>query len=80
MELNLRGEFVLVTGATANIGRAIALGFAAEGAELGAQGVGLQLFDDDESRVAANLAALCEQASRLGLRVSVEFMPSQPVG
>jgi NAD(P)-dependent dehydrogenase (short-subunit alcohol dehydrogenase family) len=34
VELNLRGELVLVTGATANIGRAIALGFAAEGARL----------------------------------------------
>ena len=48
------------------------------GAELGARGVGVQLFDDDESRVVANLAALCEQASRLGLRVSVEFMPFTP--
>jgi NAD(P)-dependent dehydrogenase (short-subunit alcohol dehydrogenase family) len=38
MELNLSGNVVIVTGATANIGRAIALGFAAEGARLVAVG------------------------------------------
>lgn len=38
MELNLRGKVVVVTGATANIGRAIALGFAAEGVRLVAVG------------------------------------------
>lgn len=38
MDLNLRNKVVLVTGATANIGRAIALGFAAEGARLVAIG------------------------------------------
>src|ERR1700741_5056634 len=38
MDSNLSGKVVLVTGATANIGRAIALGFAAEGAKLVATG------------------------------------------
>ena len=34
MDLKLAGKVVVVTGATANIGRAIALQFAAEGAKL----------------------------------------------
>lgn len=38
MELNLGGKVVIVTGATANIGRALSLGFAAEGARLLAVG------------------------------------------
>ncbi|NND66686.1 MAG: SDR family NAD(P)-dependent oxidoreductase, partial [Halioglobus sp.] len=38
MDLGLAGAVVIVTGATANIGRAIALGFAAEGARLVAVG------------------------------------------
>jgi 2-hydroxycyclohexanecarboxyl-CoA dehydrogenase len=38
MDLGLRGKVTIVTGATANIGRAIALDFAAEGAKLVAVG------------------------------------------
>jgi 2-hydroxycyclohexanecarboxyl-CoA dehydrogenase len=38
MNLNLAGQVVVVTGATANIGRATALDFAAEGAKLLAVG------------------------------------------
>ncbi len=38
MDLNLKAKVIVVTGATANIGRAIALGFAAEGARLVAVG------------------------------------------
>jgi NAD(P)-dependent dehydrogenase (short-subunit alcohol dehydrogenase family) len=38
MDLNLSGKVVVVTGATANIGRAIALEFAAEGAKVVAVG------------------------------------------
>lgn len=34
MDLNLHDKVVLVSGATANIGRAIALGFATEGARV----------------------------------------------
>ena len=34
MKTGLTGKIVIVTGATANIGRAIALGFAAEGAQV----------------------------------------------
>ncbi len=45
MDLNLRGKVVLVTGATANIGRAISLGFADEGARLVAVGRDAQAGD-----------------------------------
>jgi len=38
MDLRLRGKVTIVTGATANIGRAIAVDFAAEGAKLVAVG------------------------------------------
>ena len=38
MDLKLAGKLVVVTGATANIGRAIALDFAAEGVKLVAVG------------------------------------------
>jgi 2-hydroxycyclohexanecarboxyl-CoA dehydrogenase len=38
MDLGLRGKVIIVTGATANIGRAIALDFAAEGAKVVAVG------------------------------------------
>jgi 2-hydroxycyclohexanecarboxyl-CoA dehydrogenase len=38
MDLGLRGKVTIITGATANIGRAIALDFAAEGAKLVAVG------------------------------------------
>jgi NAD(P)-dependent dehydrogenase (short-subunit alcohol dehydrogenase family) len=38
VDLNLAGKVVVITGATANIGRAIALGFAAEGAKVVAVG------------------------------------------
>lgn len=34
MDLGLAGKVAVITGATANIGRAIALDFAAEGAKL----------------------------------------------
>lgn len=48
------------------------------GAELGARGLSTQLFDDDEPRLLGNLVALCDMASRLGLKVAIEFMPLTP--
>lgn len=51
MDLNLNGKVVIVTGATANIGRAIALGFAGEGARLVAVG-----RDDEAGRQVVGIA------------------------
>jgi sugar phosphate isomerase/epimerase len=45
------------------------------GAELGAWFVVAIATDDDESRIATNLAALCAEAAPFGLRVALEFMP-----
>ena len=60
MELNLAGKVVVVTGATANIGRAIALGFAAEGVRLVAVGrdedAGAQVVDGALARGAERAA------------------------
>lgn len=55
MDLNLTGKRALVTGATAGIGRAIALGLAAEGAGVAAVGRRASLLDE-----------LREEALRLG--------------
>lgn len=59
MDTGLSGKTVIVTGATANIGRAIALGFAAEGARLVAVG---RDCDAGERVVTEALAAGAEQA------------------
>lgn len=48
------------------------------GAELGARGAVALLFDDNETRVADHLNALCDLASGLGLKVAIEFMPFVP--
>ena len=48
MDLDLAGRSVVVTGAGSNIGRAIALGFAAEGAALT-----LGDIDEDQTRAVA---------------------------
>ena len=58
MDLNLQNKVVLVTGATANIGRAIALGFATEGARLVAIG------RDDEAGDKVVREALARGAGR----------------
>jgi NAD(P)-dependent dehydrogenase (short-subunit alcohol dehydrogenase family) len=58
MDLNLQNKVVLVTGATANIGRAIALGFATEGARLVAIG------RDDEAGDKVVREALARGADR----------------
>lgn len=54
MDLQLQGKVVIVTGATANIGRAIALDFASEGARVVAVGrdeeAGARLIDECQAR------------------------------
>lgn len=64
MDLGLAGKVVIVTGATANIGRAIALDFAAEGARLLATG---------RDREAG--ARLIEGARKAGA-MAAEFVPA----
>ena len=59
MDLNLGGKVVVVTGATANIGRAITLGFAAEGARVVAVGRDEQAV---ERVVQASLASGADRA------------------
>ncbi len=48
------------------------------GAELGARGATALLYDDDTARTEDRLAALCELAAAMELRISVEFMPLAP--
>lgn len=63
MDLELRGKVVIVTGATANIGRAIALGFAAEGARVVAVGrdqqAGERVVRDSIAAGAAGAVFVC---------------------
>jgi sugar phosphate isomerase/epimerase len=51
----------------------------ATAAELGAEYCLAAGYDEDWPRLTANFAALCEAASRLRLRIGVEFMPYLPV-
>src|SRR5207249_4980363 len=60
MDLGLAGKVVIVTGATANVGRAIALDFAAEGAKVVAVG-----RDEDAG------ARVVEEAKRRGAQAAV---------
>src|SRR5438094_657504 len=60
MDLGLAGKVVIVTGATANIGRGIALDFAAEGAKVVAVG-----RDEDAG------ARVVEEAKRRGAQAAV---------
>jgi 2-hydroxycyclohexanecarboxyl-CoA dehydrogenase len=60
MDLGLAGKVVIVTGATANIGRAIALDFAAEGAKLIAVG----RDEDAGAKVVAEATRRGAQAAR----------------
>ncbi|HMM75950.1 MAG TPA: SDR family oxidoreductase [Gammaproteobacteria bacterium] len=61
MELELKNKAVVVTGAASNIGRAITLGFAREGANI-------TLADIDEAQ-AATVAALAREAGAAGAEV-----------
>lgn len=45
------------------------------GAELGARNVLVCGFDPERSRLAANLAMLCDEANDRGLRMMLEFLP-----
>jgi len=48
------------------------------GAELSAKGVGVHLFDADESRVVDNLSQMCEQAEIFNMDVCIEFLAFTP--
>lgn len=60
MDLGLAGRVAIVTGATANIGRAIALAFAAEGARL--------LVTGRDEAAGARLVARCEERGAEAVR------------
>ncbi len=64
MDLNLRGRPVIVTGGASNIGRAIALGFAAEGARV-------LVADLDQERARATAAEAAGPGTILALRTDV---------
>ena len=53
MDLNLKDKVVIVTGASRGIGRAIALGFAAEGAKLSICGRTQETLDAAANEVKA---------------------------
>lgn len=66
MDLDLAGRSVVVTGAGSNIGRAIALGFAAEGAALT-----LGDIDEEQTRAVATRAEAAGAASARFVRTDV---------
>ena len=67
MDLGLAGKTVIVTGATANIGRAIALDFATEGAKLVAVG-------RDEAAGARVVAAALERGASAAIFVKADLL------
>ena len=83
MDLNLRAKVVVVTGATANIGRAIALGFAAEGARVVAVGrdgnAGQRVVDAamaaGADRALFVAADLCAPGSTARITAAAEALP-----
>ena len=70
MDLGLAGKVVIVTGATANIGRGIALDFAAEGAKLVAVGrdeeAGARVVADARTRGAQDAIFVARRPARSG--------------
>lgn len=74
MDLNLDGKVVIVTGATANIGRALTLGFAAEGSKL------LAVGRDREAGERVVSAAIERGAARAVFHQADLLDPASPAG
>ncbi|HLJ11639.1 MAG TPA: SDR family NAD(P)-dependent oxidoreductase, partial [Planctomycetaceae bacterium] len=66
MDLNLKGKSVVVTGGSSNIGRAIVLGFAVEGAH-----VTIGDLDDEQAEKVSELARQKGAASVQAIRTDV---------
>jgi len=70
-------EFIQLTP---DIDVAAFAGLLEAGADLGAKSVTVSGDDDDNARLAAHFAELCDLAQPFGLRVDLEFMRWRPIG